>query len=461
MSKPGKRFSVLAPLFSFLLGRQAQSSTVPSEQAKRLLPVPTGLLANNRDAWHLHWVKQGQPWRWEPEISAQRQQELNKRRAIVPDIKKGIYPFRGVKLSRADVEWLLATHEDGLGPVDWNDESQRDRLGLDLRGADLREVNLRGLPMACMLGSLRWDDWKVATVAQRDMAAIHLEGATLRETHLERARLNGAYLAGASFRNAYLEDIHLLQAHLEGADFFRAHLESASLREAYLQGADLRLVYFDHASSLDNMVLGDEKFGFISMVDVHWGDVNLSVINWASLKMLGNESVARHKKSRRGRVKGAGERIEEYQVAVRANRQLAVVLENQGLSEDAARFAYRAQFLQRKVLWKQREFGKWFFSLLLALLAGYGYRMWRIIAAYLIIVSLCALAYFLLGFYYAPHLPLQVAFLESITAFHGRVFSGLFASNTPQIWVTAFEAIAGLVIEGVFIAMLTQRFFGK
>src|SRR5581483_3699384 len=274
MSKPGKRFSVLAPLFSFLLGRQAQSSTVPSEQAKRLLPVPTGLLANNRDAWHLHWVKQGQPWRWEPEISAQRQQELNKRRAIVPDIKKGIYPFRGVKLSRADVEWLLATHEDGLGPVDWNDESQRDRLGLDLRGADLREVNLRGLPMACMLGSLRWDDWKVATVAQRDMAAIHLE----------RARLNGAYLAGASFRNAYLEDIHLLQAHLEGADFFRAHLESASLREAYLQGADLRLVYFDHASSLDNMVLGDEKFGFISMVDVHWGDVNLSVINWASLK---------------------------------------------------------------------------------------------------------------------------------------------------------------------------------
>lgn len=65
------------------------------------------------------------------------------------------------------------------------------------------------------------------------------------------------------------------------------------------------------------------------------------------------------------------------------------------------------------------------------------------------------------GHYYAPHLPLQVAFLESITAFHGRVFSGLFAPNTPQIWVTAFEAIAGLVIEGVFIAMLTQRFFGK
>ena len=461
MSKSGKRPSALALLFSLFFGRKAGGAILPPERSMRLFPVPVSPLTNDREAWHRYWFKQGQHWRWEPEINEQRKQELSARRAIVPDIKKGIYPFRGVKLTRADVEWLLATHENGRGPVDWSDESQRDRFGIDLRGADLREVNLRGLPMACTLGALRWDDWKVATIEQREMAAIHLEDATLRETHLERARLNGAYLSGVSFRNAYLEDIHLLQAHLEGADFFRAHLESASLREAYLQGADLRLVYFDHATSLDNMVLGDEKFGFVSMVDVHWGDVNLSVVNWASLKMLGNESVARHKKDEQDRIKGAQKRIEEYQIAVRANRQLAVVLENQGLSEDAARFAYRPQFLQRKVLWKQREFGKWFFSLLLALLAGYGYRMWRIIAAYLIIVSLCALAYFLLGFYYAPHLPLQVAFLESITAFHGRVFSGVFASNTPQIWVTAFEAIAGLVIEGVFIAMLTQRFFGK
>jgi hypothetical protein len=40
-------------------------------------------------------------------------------------------------------------------------------------------------------------------------------------------------------------------------------------------------------------------------------------------------------------------------------------------------------------------------------------------------------------------------------------FYELFTPDTPQIWVTAFEAVAGLLIEGVFIAMLTQRFFGK
>ncbi len=76
-------------------------------------------------------------------------------------------------------------------------------------------------------------------------------------------------------------------------------------------------------------------------------------------------------------------------------------------------------------------------------------------------VSLFAVAYFVLGFYYPPHLTLAQAFLESITAFHGRVFLEQFALGSPQIWATALEAVTGLLIEGVFIAMLVQRFFAK
>ena len=147
---------------------------------------------------------------------------------------------------------------------------------------------------------------------------------------------------------------------------------------------------------------------------------------------------------------------------MRANRQLAVTLQNQGLNEDAARFTYRALILQRKVLWKQHNFWKWLGSAILALLAGYGYRMWRILVAYLFTVLLCAVAYFVLGMYYEPHLSFLDAVLTSITAFHGRVFSEPFLHpGVPQIWATAFEAVMGLIIEGIFIAMLTQRFFGK
>lgn len=57
-------------------------------------------------------------------------------------------PFEGIKLSRADIEWLLANYENGRGPVDWSDESQREREGLDLRGADMHQVDLHGLPLA-------------------------------------------------------------------------------------------------------------------------------------------------------------------------------------------------------------------------------------------------------------------------------------------------------------------------
>ena len=40
------------------------------------------------------------------------------------------------------------------GPVDWNDESQREREGVDLRGTDLSKTDLRCLPLACLYGGL-------------------------------------------------------------------------------------------------------------------------------------------------------------------------------------------------------------------------------------------------------------------------------------------------------------------
>ena len=103
-------------------------------------------------------------WRTEPEIHTERQQFLTNRLATIPDIKQGIYPFKDIKLTRADIEWLLANHENGRGPVDWADEQQRERLGLDLRGADLRHVDLRKLPLTRMLGGLSRRKWQAATL---------------------------------------------------------------------------------------------------------------------------------------------------------------------------------------------------------------------------------------------------------------------------------------------------------
>jgi hypothetical protein len=126
----------------------------------------------------------GQPWRTEPEIPSERQQFLAARRAVKPDIEKGIYPFRdengSIKLTRADFEWLLATLESGgmRGPVDWKDETQRNREGLDLRGADLHGARLTVLPLACLIGGSPLS--KYMREEQYEAAAVHLEHAGLR-----------------------------------------------------------------------------------------------------------------------------------------------------------------------------------------------------------------------------------------------------------------------------------------
>src|SRR5258708_30625846 len=101
----------------------------------------------SRGAWRKYWIAWAQPWRTEPEIDDERGQFLGERQAITPNIGQDVYPFKGVALARADIEWLLATHDGGRGPVDWSDPAQRERVGLDLRGA-----NLRALPLARLIG---------------------------------------------------------------------------------------------------------------------------------------------------------------------------------------------------------------------------------------------------------------------------------------------------------------------
>jgi hypothetical protein len=67
---------------------------------------------DDRNEWKRYWESRDMPWRTEPEINRERQRYLAVRRAVEPDVEKGIYPFRdengSIELSRADVEWLLA-----------------------------------------------------------------------------------------------------------------------------------------------------------------------------------------------------------------------------------------------------------------------------------------------------------------------------------------------------------------
>jgi hypothetical protein len=407
------------------------------------------------ETWNGYWTAQGMPWRTEPEIDEERKVYLGARRAIKPKVAQGIYPFRGIepKLGRADIEWLLATHETGgmVGPIDWSRKRQRARSGVDLRGADLRALDLSGLPLARMQGGLTGPEYDHATLAEMDAAAVHMSGTILRYAHLEEAALTHARLDGAQ----------LASAHLESADLYGVHL-AASIP------ADLTGVHFNKDTKLDRATFVNSAGIGPRLAGVQWNNVSLAQTDWSALRQLDDEVIAWSAKGLGHR--GGDRQLHAYQRAVQAYRQLATALRGQGLSEDADRVFYRAQYLQRRVLQRERRYLAAIGSWLLDLISGYGYKPVRSVVTYLLVILSFAAAYFALtNFALTPFLPSHSsplawyeAIVLSVSSFHGR---GLFPSGLslgdPIAVLAAFEAIIGLLIEITFIATFTQRFFAR
>jgi uncharacterized protein YjbI with pentapeptide repeats len=492
-------------------------------------------------AWKAYWRSQGYSWRTEPEIDRARQELLETRRALTADPQKGIYPFKGIKLGRADVEWLMATHENGKGPIDWRDQTQQRRQGLDLRGAVLsgdssRGANLRDLPLSRLQGGLsreKWSGWVKANKELLDQGAVDLEAADLFGTHLEGAcliaarlkqadlrlagleganltgarleganltgaRLEGANLTGARLEEAYLTGAELTKANLHGAHLARATLFGTQLKDAYLvgaqleganltgaqlEGANLRRAMLGRAilsgtlegSDFAEAILADENGIGPRLAAVQWGKVDLSTVDWSQIKQLDDEYIAYEEREVHGEQQDALTRLDRFKQAFRAYRQLALALRAQGLYEEAAYFSYRAHVLQLEVLRRQiglkrdakkrgrggQSGSSWFWqlskylsSLFLYLTTGYGYKPWRSVITYLLIIIIFALAYS--AFDHVVLLP--NALILSLTGFHGR---GFFATGavigTPEI-LLALETVVGLLVEICYIVVFTKRF---
>lgn len=485
--------------------------------------------------WADVWRARGLPWRTEPPISEERQRFLAERQALTPDVERGIYPFGGIRLTRADVEWLIAeaqAAEEGQGAT-------RGVLpavppgGLDLRGADLRGVSLARLPLSGALFGLvvpeeqpssvlataalaelavheerrtakletelraveaatredgerdiearrRWqrlrrlvrdqrarraerldalvmeesfvnlaDYGYSATIQQAEAAAAHLEGAELHEAQLDGAIFTGAHLEGADLRRTHARRARFGAAHLADADLAGADLREANLRRAefsarsYLAGVDLR--------------------GAL-LADIAWEGANLAVVDWARVGRVGDEREARAATVRETSTpKTADRRLGEYEAAARANRQLAIALRAQGLSDVSHYFAYHALLCQQEVLYRRGHYLRWFGSVLLWLVAGYGYRPVRSVLTYIAVVLVFALAYLLAAPAAGVHLKPLGALVFSVTSFHGRGLSlgeGVDLTS-PTTVLAAAEAVCGLLIEITFIATFTQRVFAR
>jgi hypothetical protein len=262
-----------------------------------------------------------------------------------------------------------------------------------------------------------------------------------------------------------LEDTNLLVAQLSGANLSGAQLEGANLLEAQLTGANLRSARLDRETLLT--LLHGANFAGIPLDQIVLDNTNLTVVSWEGVAPLGDDKRARMAtyhdgpEERKGKSNSREDRIMDYEAAVRANRLLATELRRQGLAEDADVFAYHAQLMQRRLRFR-RQFGRWLVSWGLAALSGYGYRLGRIFAAYAIVVLTFA-ALFLLPTFLNGAIPTiqqaADALQISLNAIHGRVFFAQFGLDTLQSWLATAESVIGIVIEGVFVAMIIQRLF--
>jgi hypothetical protein len=305
----------------------------------------------------------------------------------------------------------------------------------------------------------------------------YLEGAYLRLAHLEIANLGGAHLEGAVLIDAHLENARLIDAHLEGKpvtahEWQRLRLWAIDFPEVLLP-ADLRGAYFSTATGLRAVTLGSGEYGFVRVADVRWGGVNLAVVQWTqrgtdnhrrrlNTVVLGDEWQARQPNDENGKRKNAATRLVDFEAAVRANRQLATVLRDQGLNEDADHFGYRAHVLQRAVLWRQHQWLRWFGALFLDTISGHGYRPGRSFLTYLAVVLGFADGYLLMGQSAPLSLTAREALITSVVSFHGRgFFPSSFNLANPIMDLVAIEAVFGLLIEITFIATFTNRFFAR
>lgn len=342
--------------------------------------------------------------------------------AAQPEATRGESVFKDVELTGADVSWL------------W-----------EYWGADIDtsiEVNLEGANL------------QLAYLRTAVLPKAHLEGANLQNANLEHALLYDIHLEGAHLAAANLKGAQLHRAHLEGAELIFAELEGAALAGARLDGANLSGATFDKSTHLTDAVLTN-----VSVDRVTYDNVNLTVVDWGLVPILGDEMWARNDDPER---QDGVARLDDFVAAVRANRVLAATLRSQGMTEDADRYVYRAQVLQREVLRRQGHWGRSAGSWLLDIVSGYGYKPARSIVTYALIISLFAGGFFLNAQFATPHLRWDEALVLSLSSFHGRGFftSGISLSDTLAR-LAAGEAVIGLLIEVIFISTFTQKFFGR
>lgn len=412
-------------------------------------------------------------------------------------------PFHGVRIETlGEVLWILGAQNGELAKRFGDRQFEPDLSGADLSSLNLSGANLYG---AKFIGAnLAHADLSDTTLSESNLSNADLTGANLTRARLNRAALTSAHLqlanlagcaleganlsevdlttttlTGAAMRDATLHnarlagqdlpDVLLTRADLSHADLTDAALQRAQLQDAILDGAMLdgadlsgaRLVGADlSGASLQKTDLSAADLGGATLTSV--GVMGRVIIDagtqFDQVKWQGKPI----KDPRR--IRDRDQRLRAYREVAQTYHEIADMLRNAGFLAEASIYRLREQRMRRGILFATRRYGEWLLSSLLNVIAGYGERVSRTLATYLIIVLGFAAIYFVGANYLhleSTHLSAGDALIESFISFHGRGFVvSTLQAGDPMAAVTVAEAVCGLFVEAIFIATFSRRFLG-
>jgi len=341
-----------------------------------------------------------------------------------------------------------------------------------LEGADLQGANLEG-----------------ASLQGANMQGVNLSGACLKGANMQGANLSGAQLQGADLRRSVLD----VTTNLTGAVFSDDEHGLARVADVAWNGVNLAAVTWtpfinEHATRSgrlgDDMVADDalavlrryrsasrayrlhRMFGHrrpLQAIAAQETNDDRSTGIAPILVAPAAPSDPRTVQDSKAKDEAYANAIVCCEDSARANRQLSLALQTQGLSREADELDFRAHTWRRKVFYLEGKKLAYLGSLLLWLVSGYGYRLLHSFGTYVALILAFAAANYWIAPCFTPveHVSPVQALILSVLSFHGRGFisNSTMVMAEPYSAIAAIEAFFGLLVEAIFIATVTRRLF--
>jgi hypothetical protein len=154
------------------------------------------------------------------------------------------------------------------------------------------------------------------------------------------------------------------------------------------------------------------------------------------------------------------------QYAEHTYRALKTYFLKEGDYDSASWASYCERLMQRKALWKDKNFFGWLTSLLFSAVSGYGEKPKRVFLSSLIIVVLYAFIYYIFQMITSLETNMPLTFLDALY-FSAATFSGLsFSDLVPRTnaiirLIVTTEAFGGIFALSLFVFTLTKRYVAR